>query len=943
MSEAGTGDAEQSGVEEAQRHQPPAGFLRRIFRNRWVGFYLALLVLSHVVIAVWNPKIWHHQPAATSGPPTQIILNTTIIDPSGPTPREGLALSLWHWPAANGAPARNHPVFLLHGSPSGGGRDFSAYAPALAQAGFSVYALDRPGFGDSTAWVPSYSLPTNAHALLQAMDKLSVAKAHIVGWSQGGGGAIWAAHLAPERTASLTLLGSVGIQEGEGSGDYHFEHAKYAIGYAGLVVLPELLPHFNLLGQRAMRHAFVRDFWDSDQRPIRDILTQLATPTLIVHGRHDPLVPAWVAEEHHRLLANSRLVMLDDSHFFVLNGKLTSPESVAIATHAQTSFLARHDAGDAPALQGIADFAPVPPAKPTTLLGYEISTKAAPWWVSMPIIAVGTLVSEDLTVVITSLLVASHQLDLGVGFIALMIGILVGDLGLWLIGRVFGRRLLRVGFFRKRISERMLTHWQKMLDQHTAKAVLLTRCLPGTRLPLYIAAGMLGRRTWAFVFWFTVAVMIWTPVVMILTALVGPPMLSFFREVFHAPIAIVLSLMVLMLLIKLVSYEVTPGGRKLLRSDLRRMLHPEFWPIWLFYAPLLPWLIVQSIKHRGPMTLTCLNPGIEQGGGIVGESKIGILRDLTDAKQHAGITDDELIVLHAELIPPDPDPAKRAQRALNLIDADPKLNGFPVILKPDASQRGKGLRVARTAEDVQRYFQAVEAPVQLQRFHPGPCEAGIMWTRRPERGLGTGPAGTETTGAIFSITRKTFPVLVGDGEHTIEQLIWNHPRHSLQPRIFLDRFADRLGEIPAAGETIRLAQAGNHAQGTMFTDGSELITAELTVLIDRLARSFAPDASGLGSLDFGRFDLRYTSDEELAAGRGLAIIELNGTFAESTNIYDPRMPLRLVYQTLYRQWATIFAIGLLRRRAGQKPMSLLRFLRMVTRDGSAGAGLPVAD
>ncbi len=40
-----------------------------------------------------------------------------------------------------------------------------------------------------------------------------------------------------------------------------------------------------------------------------------------------------------------------------------------------------------------------------------------------------------------------------------------------------------------------------------------------------------------------------------------------------------------------------------------------------------------------------------------------------------------------------------------------------------------------------------------------------------------------------------------------------------------------------------------------------------------------------GGLDFGRFDLRYASDEDLKAGRGFKIIELNGTMSESTNLY----------------------------------------------------------
>lgn len=944
MSDGRPGDAERSSNAERPRSGWAWRRARVMWRNKWVRVYLGLLLASHLVIAIWNPAMWTAFRTDVSVPGAErVFIDVPVMDDDGPTGRGTMRLSLWRWAADEGTPPRRSPVMLLHGSPSIGGRDFEAYAPRLASAGFEVFALDRPGFGESSAWVPSYSIRANAHAVLAAMDALDINTVHLGGWSQGGGVAIVAADIAPSRVASLALLGSIGIQEGEGSGDYYFEHAKYALGFLGAVVLPELVPHFNLLGPREVRHAFVRDFWDSDQRPLAEALRALRTPTLIVHGRDDPLVPAWVAEEHHRMVEPSRLVMLDDSHFFVVGGPMVGAGALELATHAHAVFIARHDAPGVAVLRGVADFSPVPVAEPTTLLGREVSTRTTPWWLAIIIIALSTLVSEDLAVIGTTLLIVNQQLDLGVGVIGLLIGILAGDLGLWLIGRVFGRRLLRVRFFRKRLPERTLLHWQTMLDRHTAKAIFLSRCLPGTRLPTYIAAGMLGRRAWAFVFWFTIAVLIWTPFLMLLTAVIGPPIMSFFKEVFHAPVAIVLSLAILLMLVKLVSYEVTPGGRKMLRSDLRRWLHPEFWPMWAFYAPLVPWLVRLSFKHGGPLVFTCANPGIDHGGGVVGESKLEILAGLQEAKRRTGIPDDELIVLHAELVPPDADPAKRATRALNLIDADLRLGGFPIILKPDASQRGQGLRLARTAEDVRSYFEAVEAPVQIQRFHPGPCEFGVLWSRLPERGIEGGPTGGQSTGAIFSITRKSFPMITGDGEHTIEQLIWKDKRYALQARTFLARFNDRLQEVPPADETVRLAQAGNHAQGTMFTDGSDLITPELTVLIDRLARSFAPDSRNIGGLDFGRFDIRCPSEEHLASGRGLAVIELNGTLAESTNIYDPSMPLSRSYDILFAQWARVYALGRLRCDAGRAPVRWLDLFRMVRRGSAVGAGIPVAD
>jgi len=47
--------------------------------------------------------------------------------------------------------------------------------------------------------------------------------------------------------------------------------------------------------RRAVRHAWLRDFWDTDQRPNADILARYDKPMLIVHGESDPLVPAWAA------------------------------------------------------------------------------------------------------------------------------------------------------------------------------------------------------------------------------------------------------------------------------------------------------------------------------------------------------------------------------------------------------------------------------------------------------------------------------------------------------------------------------------------------------------------------------------------------------------------------------------------------------------------------
>jgi hypothetical protein len=96
----------------------------------------------------------------------------------------------------------------------------------------------------------------------------------------------------------------------------------------------------------------------------------------------------------------------------------------------------------------------------------------------------------------------------------------------------------------------------------------------------------------------------------------------------------------------------------------------------------------------------------------------------------------------------------------------------------------------------------------------------------------------------------------------------------------------------------------------MFRDGSHLWSAELERRIDEIARHFQ-------GFFFGRFDVRYGDANELRAGCGFSIIELNGAMSESTNVYDPDWSLLMAYRTLCRQWRVLFEIGKANRRLGQ--------------------------
>jgi membrane protein DedA with SNARE-associated domain len=514
-------------------------------------------------------------------------------------------------------------------------------------------------------------------------------------------------------------------------------------------------------------------------------------------------------------------------------------------------------------------------------------------------ISASTFVSEDATCIATGLLIRAEQLTWAIGLGACVLGIFVGDMGLWLAGRVFGRRVLTLRWVSARLPASRVEHWGQWFERRGWTAVFAARFIPGTRLPVYIAAGILGRRSWRFALWALLAALLWTPLLILLIALFGDVVITPLQRFIGAGwLAYAVALVGLWMIVRSLLLCATVVGRARLWASLSRVWRWEFWPAWLFYVPLIPWLAYLAVRHRGATTPTAANPGIVPHGGVVGESKFEILSKLPA----------EWIVPSAFLAP-----APVAERIAFLLRTIAERGwSFPLILKPDAGQRGVGLRLVRDPNAAARYFDEHTQAVLAQAYHPGPFEAGVFYYRIPG----------EPTGRIFSITDKQFPVLIGDGVSTVESLIWRHPRFRMQAGTFLARMNGQASAILPAHQQLPLTIAGNHCQGTLFRDGSNLITSALEQSIDSIARQF-------DGFYFGRFDVRYSDVDEFKTGRGFAIVELNGVTSESTNIYDPAWRIAQAYRVLFRQWALLFEIGAHNRRMGLPVSQLGTLLRDV--------------
>ncbi|HTL30342.1 MAG TPA: VTT domain-containing protein, partial [Tepidisphaeraceae bacterium] len=136
-------------------------------------------------------------------------------------------------------------------------------------------------------------------------------------------------------------------------------------------------------------------------------------------------------------------------------------------------------------------------------------------------LAIATLGSEDLTCITAAQLVRSGQLSWTVAIVGCTVGIYFGDLGLWLVGRLLLGGARRTPWVSSQLPMAALGKCETWFDRRGGAAIFAARFLPGFRLPMYLAAGAIGRRPWQFAGWSLLAAVIWTPALIMATAIFG--------------------------------------------------------------------------------------------------------------------------------------------------------------------------------------------------------------------------------------------------------------------------------------------------------------------------------------------------------------------------------------------------------------------------------------
>jgi pimeloyl-ACP methyl ester carboxylesterase/membrane protein DedA with SNARE-associated domain len=878
-------------LQSSQPKKNSKGSIRRYFYwTFWLGYLLALLV------SFWQ----RHERTLRPPPPLPEGFQSASLRPYKDDKIQpgSISVAFRDVPAA---PASDlPPILLLHGSP-GDAEVFNLLSNKL-QGKRRLIIPDLPGFGHSTAGLPDYSFRAHADYMWELLDKLRVKRVHLVGFSMGGGVVLNMAQIAPERVASITMLSALSVQEMELVGDYHLNHAIHGAQLGLFYFWNIAVPRFGEINEPDAGIPYARNFYDSDQRPLRGILKSYDGPMLILHGEKDPLVPVEAAREVARLVPQSRLNILPSNHFMVfvdptplippLDNFLSEVEQGRAATRLTAS----------------------PDRIAASLQPMDLSHWPKPGFVTAFVIfltlALATFVSEDLACISAGLLVAAGRISFLFASGACFVGIFVGDILLFLAGRSLGRAALERAPVRWFIKPEAIQDASAWLARNGATVIAISRFTPGTRLPTYIASGALHTPFRKFLFYFALAAAAWTPLLVGISAGLGMP-LQHLGVISRAPLSLKLLMggAFLLFFSRIISLVITYKGRRRLIRFWRRVTRWEFWSVYIFYPPVVLYLFYLGLKFRSFTLFTSTNPAIP-AGGFIGESKNEILKRLSNLQSHDWLPLYTLISSGSA--------SERISIAESFL-ARERLS-YPVVLKPDAGQRGSGVAVMRTADALRNYLSESTSPVILQEYAPG-LEFGVFYYRYPD----------QPTGRVFSITDKRMPQLKGDGHRTLEHLILDDDRALCMSDFYLRKNAARTESIPAAGESVQLVELGTHCRGAIFLDGSAFITPQLELAVDGIAKNFE-------GFYFGRFDIRVPSEQDLMLGRNLKVIELNGVTSEATHIYDPKLSILDAYRVLFAQWRIAFEIGEMNRKNGVQPTSALALLRMLREYHSLAQG-----
>ena len=488
-------------------------------------------------------------------------------------------------------------------------------------------------------------------------------------------------------------------------------------------------------------------------------------------------------------------------------------------------------------------------------------------------------------------MVAVGILDFWSATLACFVGIFIGDMTLYLVGRVFGRQAIRRAPFKWIIQEHKVNQWAGWFSTPKGMLVVVSsRFVPASRLPTFITAGIMKLDLMRLGLLLMVAALIWTPPLIWLGYKFGDDGMRLLHNFKSNAIWIIVGVLVaLHLLTHWLVPSLTWRGRRQIVMKVRGFLQPSLWPNWIVYLPIRIGIIFLTLKHHSLTAFASANPAFGRIGGFVGDAKSLLLRPFQR---------DSRCCPHIALSMED-----KLEERLKEAQAFAVCHGYPLVFKPEVSEHGAGLRYIKNDEQLNRWVGNANEDFILQKFIGG-LEFEVVWRRNPG----------QDDGHIMAIVQKNDVVVMGDGEQTLEELIWLDEFAVSRAELFIQCHARDLNKVIPAGQKVVLNLSGSYGHGARCLHRPDLNTSALVQAVTTLAKRFP-------ALHYARFDLRASSEEDFKAGR-FVMTSVGGCCHVSSLVRDESLRFSRSYSQVWQQLKVCLDAGAHNLKQNVRPVRL---------------------
>ena len=326
-----------------------------------------------------------------------------------------------------------------------------------------------------------------------------------------------------------------------------------------------------------------------------------------------------------------------------------------------------------------------------------------------------------------------------------------------------------------------------------------------------------------------------------------------------------------------------------MKNILHKITNWEAWPFKLLYAPITPVWLWYIIKSNAVWFFTSSNPKLTFGG-MEGEPK----------KEMYDLLPQELYPTTFNVLPNEDFTAVLQRLAKTDIP-------YPLIVKPEVGGQGVLFRKIDTEQEFNAYHNKVPVEYIVQKMVHHPMEVSVFYIRHPK----------ESNGRVTGFLHKIPLHITGDGKHTVEELILQHPKGNKRLGELHSKHKEKWHDVLPAEEKYMLSYAANHNRGAHFVDLKEHIDEKLVSLFDSISIR-------VNDFFYGRYDIMCSNVEDLKNGKNFTILEYNGCGAEPNHFYDTGYTLLGAYKEILMHWKALYQISEYNRQEGVAPWPFLK-------------------